>query len=54
MGSVPDMATRYASLGKGKYDADDTFRLVAFDPKVGDKGDWRGLTPVEDVAGGNK
>ncbi len=54
IGSVPDMDTHYASLGKGKYDADDTFRLVAFDPTIGNKGDWRGLTPVQDVAGGVK
>src|SRR4051812_28619369 len=54
IGSVPDMATKYASLAKGKYDADDTFRLVAFDSKVGKKGDWKGLTPVEDVAEGTK
>ncbi len=54
IGSVPDMDTHYASLGKGKYDADDTFRLVTFDPAIGKKGDWRGLSPVEDVAGGVK
>jgi ABC-type branched-subunit amino acid transport system substrate-binding protein len=54
MGSVPDMDTRYASLGKNKYDADDTFRLVAFDPTITDKGDWRGLTPVENVAESSK
>ena len=54
MGSMPDMATQYASLHTGKYDADDTFRLVAFDPTAGTHGDWRGLTPIEDVAGDNK
>jgi ABC-type branched-subunit amino acid transport system substrate-binding protein len=54
IGSVPDMDTHFASLGKGKYDADDTFRLVAMDPTIGNKGDWKGLTPVEDVSGGVK
>ncbi len=52
MGTVPDMDTRYASLHKGKYDADDTFRLVAFDSSIGTKGDWRELTPVQDVGNG--
>ena len=51
-GKIRDMNTRYASLHKGKYDADDTFRLVAFDSSIGPKGDWRQVTPVEDVGSG--
>jgi ABC-type branched-subunit amino acid transport system substrate-binding protein len=42
---------KWASLHKGKYDANDTFGLVAFDSSVGTTGDWKALTPVEDVAG---
>ena len=29
------MNTDYASLHAGKYDADDTYGLVAFDPTIG-------------------
>ena len=39
-------------IHEGKYDADDTAALVAFDPSVGKQGDWRYLTPVEDAPGG--
>jgi hypothetical protein len=42
----------YSSLHKGKYDAEDNFRLEAFDSSVGTKGDWRALTPVQNVTGG--
>ena len=41
---------KYASLAEGKYDADDTYGLVAFDPTVPEDGDWKGLTPVRNVA----
>jgi len=54
IGTVPDMDSRYASLTKGKYDADDTFRLVEFDSSIGAKGDWKEITPVEDVGNGVK
>jgi ABC-type branched-subunit amino acid transport system substrate-binding protein len=44
---------QYASLHTGKYDIDDSFRLVAFDstlaPATG--GDWKPLTPVENIPG---
>jgi hypothetical protein len=43
------MDSLYGSLHTGKYDAGDTFALVAFDSKIGPEGDWRYLTPVEDV-----
>jgi hypothetical protein len=42
---------QYASLHTGKYDDDDTFRLEEFDSSLGAKGDWRPLTPLEDVPG---
>jgi hypothetical protein len=48
-GKIRIMDTKYASLHAGKYDADDTFRLVAFDSSIGAKGDWRQITPVQDV-----
>lgn len=50
LGPIRIMSTKYASLGEDKYDADDTYRLVAFDSSVGEKGDWRGVTPVRDVS----
>ena len=42
---------KWASLHTGKYDANDTFGLVAFDSSAGTTGDWKALTPVADVAG---
>jgi major membrane immunogen (membrane-anchored lipoprotein) len=41
----------YASLHTGKYDDNDTFRLEEFDSSLGSKGDWKPLTPLEDVPG---
>ncbi|MDQ1461020.1 MAG: hypothetical protein QOI08_2504, partial [Actinomycetota bacterium] len=35
----------------GKYDAVDTLGLVAYDPTVGDAGDWKHVTPVQNVSG---
>ncbi len=50
-GPIEVMNTDDASLHTGKYDADDTFGLVAFDPTVKPIGDWRHLTPTQDVSG---
>jgi ABC-type branched-subunit amino acid transport system substrate-binding protein len=50
-GPIEVMNTDYASLHAGKYDADDTFGLVAFDPNIPPIGDWRHVTPTEDVSG---
>jgi hypothetical protein len=50
MGPLRIASTKYASLSKGKYDADDTFGLVAYDPTVPEAGDWEALTPVRNVA----
>ncbi len=46
---VPD---KYASLCKGKYAAEDSFRLVAYDSSIGSTGDWKTITPIEDASGG--
>jgi ABC-type branched-subunit amino acid transport system substrate-binding protein len=53
MGPMDDQLVlgKWASLHTGKYDANDTFGLVAFDAASGTTGDWKALTPVEDVAG---
>jgi major membrane immunogen (membrane-anchored lipoprotein) len=53
-GKIRIMDTKYASLHTGKYDADNTFRLVEFDSSIGAKGDWRQITAVQDVASGTK
>ena len=50
-GSIEDMNTLYASIHEGKYDADDTYGLVAFDPTIGADGDWSHVTPVRNVTG---
>ena len=51
-GQIRVMDSKYGSLHTGKYDADNTFRLVEFDSSIGAKGDWREITPVQDVGGG--
>ncbi len=43
------LTTDFASLGKGKYDADNAFSLVSFDPTSGDNGDWKPVTPLADI-----
>ena len=50
-GKIPVMQSIYGSIHAGKYDADDTFGLVSFDPTIPPEGDWKYLTPVEDVPG---
>jgi ABC-type branched-subunit amino acid transport system substrate-binding protein len=40
----------YASVHAGKYDADDSFRLVVFDSTYGPKGGFKPLTPIEDAS----
>ncbi len=53
MGPIDDQLVlgKWASLHTGKYDANNTFGLVAFDSSAGTTGDWKALTPVEDVSG---
>ncbi len=48
-GTIQLVGTSAASLGTGKYDADNNFALVAFDPTSGANGDWKALTPLRDV-----
>jgi hypothetical protein len=50
-GAIDDTSTIYASIHQGKYDADDTYGLVAVDPTIGADGDWRHVTPVQHVTG---
>lgn len=50
-GPIDIPSTDFASLKAGKYDADDTYGLVSYDPTVGDAGDWKQLTPVLNVSG---
>jgi hypothetical protein len=50
-GTINVPSTNFASLHTGKYDADDTYGLVAYDPTIGDAGDWKQLTPVKNVSG---
>ena len=51
LGPVKVMNTDFASLHAGKYDADDTYGLVAFDPSIPPIGEWRHVTPTENVSG---
>jgi ABC-type branched-subunit amino acid transport system substrate-binding protein len=42
----------YASLHAGKYDVDDTHRLEEFDSSIPPSGNWKAITPLQDVSGG--
>jgi hypothetical protein len=44
------LVTPFASIHAGKYDGDDAFRLAAFDETLGNKGDFRPLTPIQDAS----
>lgn len=50
-GPIDDTSTIYATIHEGKYDADDTYGLVAYDPTIGENGDWKHVTPVQNVSG---
>jgi ABC-type branched-subunit amino acid transport system substrate-binding protein len=41
----------YASLTKGKYDIADTFQLQSFDPTIPPSGNWKSLSPYENIPG---
>jgi ABC-type branched-subunit amino acid transport system substrate-binding protein len=41
----------YASLRKGKYDIDDSFRLQAYDSSIPPAGNWKPLSPLYNVPG---
>jgi hypothetical protein len=51
-GSIELVPTPIASLCKGKYAANDAFRLVAFDSGLGTSGDWKKVTRVRDASDG--
>ncbi|MEX0663249.1 MAG: ABC transporter substrate-binding protein [Acidimicrobiia bacterium] len=51
-GPIKLVTTSQASLCKGKYGADDEGRLVKYDPTIGENGDWKPVTEVQDVSGG--
>jgi hypothetical protein len=48
-GKIVLVTADIASLKKGKYDAEDGFRLQAFDSSIGNKGDWKPLTQIADA-----
>ena len=41
----------YSSLHTGKYDVEDNFRLEAFDSSIKPSGNWKAITPVENITG---
>ncbi len=51
-GTIDLPPDQFASLCKGKYAAEDTTRLVAYDSSLGTQGDWKSLTPAKDGSGG--
>jgi hypothetical protein len=51
-GKISLVSTRIASLCKGKYAADDAFRLAEFSSTEGEDGDWKAITAVKDTSGG--
>ncbi len=50
-GPIDVNSTIYASIHEGKYDADDTYGLVAYDSSIGDAGDWQHVTEIQNVGG---
>ena len=49
-GTIDLPPNQFSSLCKGKYDAEDSFRLIAYDSSLGSSGDWKTLTPVKDAS----
>ena len=53
--SYGNIATRglgpYASIHTGKYTADDNWRLQEYDPTLGDTGEWKPVTPLQNISG---
>jgi ABC-type branched-subunit amino acid transport system substrate-binding protein len=41
----------YSSLHTGKYDIEDNFRLEKFDSSIKPQGNWKAMTPVENITG---
>ena len=46
------MPNQISSLCKGKYAANDGFRLVSFDSALGNGGDWKKVTAIKDASNG--
>jgi ABC-type branched-subunit amino acid transport system substrate-binding protein len=42
---------KFSSLHTGKYDTTDDFRLQSFDSSIKPDGDWKSITPVENITG---
>lgn len=51
-GAIKLVTTSQASLCKGKYGANDEGRLAKFDSSIGGNGDWKAITEIQDVSGG--
>jgi hypothetical protein len=51
-GKVELPPDQFASLCKGKYDAQDDFQLITYDSSIGDAGDWKTISPLKDVSDG--
>jgi ABC-type branched-subunit amino acid transport system substrate-binding protein len=51
-GSIDLPPDKFASLCKGKYAAEDTTQLVAYDSSIGSDGDWKTLSAAKDGSGG--
>ena len=49
-GPIKLPATAYSSFAKGKYDADDGFRLREWDSTIGETGGWKNLTEIYNTA----
>ena len=49
-GKINLTGVEFASLGHGKFDADDGFRLVSFDSTIPPQGDWKPLTQLQDAS----
>jgi len=43
---------QYSSLHTGKYAADDNWRLQEYDSTIGNTGNWKPVTPLEDITTG--
>ena len=42
----------YSSLHTGKYAADDNWRLQAYDSSLGNTGQWKPVTPLQNIPSG--
>ena len=44
-GKIELPPNQFASLCKGKYDAQDDFQLISYDSSLGSSGDWKTTSP---------